>query len=197
MSYANKLEELQRLRAEVRRLEQLAEREAKSMRPLTLDDEKAMASMQARADEAYTAAGRRAPPPLTHERPHEYRLRIADDLKDYSPSWKGKDLSGVTDETAWSVIETQLRADAIQHGRTHGLAARQMRPIEGRTAAGHTQIEWVGGPESRFVNQFRREPRRASFMKPEAYQAMTQASMMQGIVNAGRRPTMQSPRASF
>jgi hypothetical protein len=45
MSYANRLEELQRLRAEVRRLEQLAEREAKSMRPLTLDDEKAMASI--------------------------------------------------------------------------------------------------------------------------------------------------------
>jgi hypothetical protein len=47
MSYAEKLEELQRLRAEVRRLEQLAEREAKSMRPITIDDERQMSSMQA------------------------------------------------------------------------------------------------------------------------------------------------------
>ena len=197
MSYADKLEELQRLRSEVRRLERHAEDEAKRMRPLTLDDEKAMASMQSRADDAFQAAGRRAPPPLGHERPSEYRLRLTDSLKEYSPSWKGKDLSGVTDETAWSVIETQIRADAIQHGRTAGLAARQMRPIEGRTAAGHTQIEWVGGPEASFVNQFRRPARRAVFHSPEAYADMSRTSTMQQIVNTGIRPVAHSPRAGF
>ena len=63
MSYVEKLEELQRLRAEVRRLERQAEAEGKAMQPLTEQDERAMLGMQARADSAYVAANRRAPPP--------------------------------------------------------------------------------------------------------------------------------------
>ena len=88
MSYADKLEELQRLRAEVRRLERQAETEAKRMSPITEADERTMLSMQSRADEAYTAAGRRAPPPLGHERPDEYRRRLADGVKSYSDRWR-------------------------------------------------------------------------------------------------------------
>ncbi|HEY5204308.1 MAG TPA: hypothetical protein VIJ63_06895, partial [Roseiarcus sp.] len=76
-------------------------------------------------------------------------------------------------------------------------AARQMRPIEGRTAAGHTQIEWVGGPEASFVNQFRRPARRAVFHSPEAYADMSRTSTMQQIVNTGIRPVVHSPRAGF
>jgi hypothetical protein len=44
-TYAEKLEELQRLRSEVRRLERLAETEAKNMRPLTEADERAMTAI--------------------------------------------------------------------------------------------------------------------------------------------------------
>src|ERR1700722_9174172 len=165
MSYANKLEELQRLRAEVRLLEQLAEREAKNMRPLTLEDEKAMSSMQARADEAYSAAGRRAPPPLGHERPDEYRRRLADGVKSYSDRWRETNLNVVTDDTALGVIETQIYAHAASHGRTAGLRAREIKPIQNMTAAGHTTIEFVGGPEAHFVRAFERPARRSNFQK--------------------------------
>ena len=136
MSYADKLEELQRLRAEVRRLERQAETEAKRMSPITEADERTMLSMQSRADEAYTAAGRRAPPPLGHERPDEYRRRLADGVKSYSDRWREANLNVVADDTALSVIEEQIYADAASHGRTAGLRAREIKPIQSRTAAG-------------------------------------------------------------
>jgi hypothetical protein len=55
MSYAEKLEELQRLRAEVRRLERQAEDEALRMRPLTEADERAMYADQATFESSYRA----------------------------------------------------------------------------------------------------------------------------------------------
>ena len=129
MSYAEKVEQLQKLRAEVRRLERLAEAEAKRMGPLTEADERRMTEMQARADEAYTAAGRRAPPPTPLERPDEYRRRLADGVKIYSPRWQKADLQAVP-EDALAVLENQIYADAATHGRTHGLKLRQIKPIE-------------------------------------------------------------------
>jgi hypothetical protein len=138
MSYAEKLEELQRLRSEVRRLERLAETEAKNMRPLTESDERAMLAMQSRADEAYQAAGRRAPPPLAHERPDEFRRRLADGVKSYSDRWREANLNVVTDDTALGVIEDQIYADAASHGRTAGLRERDKAdPKQDRSRAHH------------------------------------------------------------
>jgi hypothetical protein len=196
-TYAEKLEELQRLRSEVRRLERLAETEAKRMQPLTEADERSMSSMQARADAAYQAAGRRAPPPLVHERPGEFRRRLADGLKVYSPRWSNADLNVVTDDTALGVIEGQIYADAATHGRTQGLAARQIREHVSRTSAGHTQVEFVGGPEAHFVRAFERPARRAVFMKPEQYSAISNASQIAQVAHAYHRPVVQAPRASF
>jgi hypothetical protein len=62
VSYADKLEELQRLRTEVRRLERLAEAEAKRMQPLTEHQERQMYADQSTFDQAYMVAGRKAPP---------------------------------------------------------------------------------------------------------------------------------------
>ena len=165
MSYADKLEELQRLRAEVRRLECQAETEAKRMSPITEADERSMLSMQSRAGEAYTAAGRRAPPSLGHERPDEYRRRLADSVKSYSDRWRETNLNVVTDDTALGVIETQIYAHAASHGRTAGLRAREIKPIQNMTAAEHTTIEFVGGPEAHFVRAFERPARRSNFQK--------------------------------
>ena len=91
MSYADKLEELQRLRAEVRRLERQAETEARRMQPLTEQDERQMYADQATFDSAYVGAGRKAPPPLPYERPDQYKRRLADGLKGYSSRWSKAD----------------------------------------------------------------------------------------------------------
>jgi hypothetical protein len=196
MSYSDKLAKLQELRAEVRRLEAAAEREARAMQPITEQDERQMMSFQAKADESYACAGRRAPPPLAHERPDEYRRRLVAGVQSYSPRWAKADIEAIVSD-ALPIAEQQIYADAATHGRTAGLAARQIKPIQNRTAAGHTTIEFVGGPEASFVRAFERPARRASFMKPEQYTAMANASQMAKVASAFHRPTVQSPRASF
>jgi hypothetical protein len=196
MSYANKLEELQRLRAEVRRLEQLAEHEARAMQPLTEQDERQMAAVQARADSAYQAAGRRAPPPLPMERPDSYQRRLVAGVQSYSPRWAKADIDAISAD-ALPIAESQIYADAASHGRTAGLRAREIKPIQNRTAAGHTTIEFVGGEEAHFVRAFERPARRAAFMKPEQYTAMANASQMAQVASAFHRPLVHSPRNGF
>jgi hypothetical protein len=61
VSLANDFARARDLRQELRRLEESIARRAERS-PITEADERAMSSMQARADSAYTAAGRRAPP---------------------------------------------------------------------------------------------------------------------------------------
>ena len=126
VSLANDFAKARDLRNELRRLEESIARRA-DRSPVTIEDERSMGEMQARADSAYVAANRRAPPAMPLERPDEYRRRLAEGLQVYSPSWRGKDLNGVTDETAFKAIEGQIFADAVANGRTHGLKPHEIR----------------------------------------------------------------------
>jgi hypothetical protein len=108
MSYAELLERLQALRAQTRALEQQVERQARSMSPLTLDDEREMSNIQSRLDHAYRAANRMAPPPLPCERPAFHR-RLLDGLRVYSDTWRGKDISQVTDRPRCGLSRTSWR----------------------------------------------------------------------------------------
>jgi predicted RNase H-like nuclease (RuvC/YqgF family) len=145
MSYAELLERLQALRAQTRALEQQVERQARSMSPLTLDDEREMSNIQSRLDHAYRAANRMAPPPLPCERPAFHR-RLLDGLRVYSDTWRGKDISQVTDPTALRVIEDQLADAARKRGPTYGMRDGEIKAVE--TSSG-------GGP------RFRSEAQRA------------------------------------
>jgi hypothetical protein len=160
VNLANDFARLRDIKAELRRLEESVQRRAERA-PTSLEDERAMAEMQSRADAAYTAANRRAPPPLPLERASEYRRRLADGVKAYSPRFREVDLSNVVD-AGLNVIEEQIFQDAVVHGRTAGLRAREIKPIQNRTAAGHTTIEFVGGPEAHFVRAFERPARRGA-----------------------------------
>ena len=195
VSLANDFAKARDLRRELRRLEESISRRAER-RPITEQDERHMADMQGRADSAYTAAGRRAPPPLPLERPEEYRRRLADGVKSYSPRFREVDLSGVVDE-GLAVIEQQIYTDAATHGRTHGLKSRQLKPIETRTAAGHSSIEYVGGPKAHFVRYFERPARRVVFKEPNEYMAMARDATVASIAHAYHRPLVQAPRATF
>jgi hypothetical protein len=198
-TYADKLEELQRLKAEVRRLERQAETEAKRMRPITELDERQMTSMQARADEAYQAAGRRAPAPLALESPDEFRRRLVIGLQGYSPRWQKADLGSLVDDVL-PIAESQIYADAIANGRTAGLKGRELREHIGRTTAGHTEVTFSGGPEAHFVRAFERPARRAILPTAEECTKMVQTAAMQRveqIFRYGQRPTVSAPRAGF
>jgi hypothetical protein len=198
-TYSEKLEELQRLKAEIRRLERQAETAARRMQPLTEADERAMLSMQSRADEAYQAAGRRAPAPLPLEHVDEFRRRLADGVKNYSPRWNKADVSSLP-EDAMAIAEQQIYADALQHGRTAGLQAREIRERVRTDHSGHRVVEFDGGPEAHFVRAFERPARRAILPTPEECTKMAQTAAMQRveqIVRYGQRPTVSAPRAAF
>jgi hypothetical protein len=197
VNLANDFAKLRDMKNELRRLEESVQRRAERA-PITEADEHRMTDMQARADAAYVSAGRRAPPPLPLERPDEYRRRLADGVKGYSPRFREVDLSGVVD-AGLAVIEQQIYADAVTHGRTHGLESRQIKPIETRTAAGHSAIEYVGGENGWFGRQFERPARRAVFQQPEQYAAMSRDSQLSriGQIMHTHRPAMQAPRATF
>jgi hypothetical protein len=199
-SYSEKLAELQRLRNEVRRLEQLADREAKSMTPLSLDDEHRMVAAQSRADELYRGAGRLpAPPAEPHERPSAYERRLAAGLAVYSPRWSKANLERMPDD-AFAIARDQIYADAAQNAKTHGLQARQLKPIPTRTASGHESVEWAGGDGAWFGRQFERPVRRAQFQAPEQYAAMSrdgQLSRITELARYGQRPIVQAPTPRF
>ena len=82
VSLANDFAKARDLRNELRKLEESIARRA-DRSPVTIGDERRMGEMQARADSAYQAAGRRAPPALPLERPGEYRRRLAEGLQVY------------------------------------------------------------------------------------------------------------------
>jgi hypothetical protein len=199
MSYSEKLEELHRLRAEVRRLERQAEAEAKSMSPLTIDDEHRMVAAQSRADALYRGAGRLpAPAPEPHERPAAYERRLAAGLAVYSPRWSKANVERMPDD-AFAIARDQIYADAAANAKTHGLKARELKPIPTRSASGHESIEWAGGPDAHFVRAFERPARRAQFQAPEDYARMMQTAAMQRVGEVVRtmRPPLQAPRAGF
>ena len=168
------------------------------MQPLTEQDERDMLAIQARADSAYIAADRRAPPPLPYERKEQYRLRLIDGVKALSPKWRKADISLLPGE-AMAVAEQQIYADVAVYGPTAGLAPSQIKEVIKKSGGGHTVIEFRGGENAHFTQQFSREPRVGIFRTPEAYAAMsrdTQVARVSEIVRT-LRPPLSAPRAAF
>jgi hypothetical protein len=187
------------LRDELRRLERLNEAEMARIQPLSLSEEHAMRDMQSRADELFRGAGRLpAPEPHAHERPSTYERLLADALKVYSARWAKADVFAMPAD-AFKVVQPQIYADAAANARTHGIAPRQLKPIETRTASGHNAIEYVGGDGAWFGRQFERPARRAVFQEPQQYAAMSRDSQVARVAEVVRtmRPPMQAPRAGF
>jgi hypothetical protein len=198
MSYQDQMALLQEKRRELRALEAQAERTARSMSPITLDDELRMVEAQTRADALYRGAGRLpAPPPEPHERPSTYERRLVDGLKVYSERWAKANLAAMPDD-AFQIARAQIFADAAANAKTHGLQARQLKPIPTRTASGHESVEWVGGDGAWFGRQFERPARRAILPTPEECTKMMATAAMQRVSEVIRhRPTPQPLRTGF
>lgn len=199
MTYADTLELLQRKRAELRDLERQAEREAKRMQPLTVDDERRMVDLQARADSAYIAANRRAPPPHAYERPDEYGRRLAVGLQPLSPQWSKVDLDKLSD-SVFEVARKDIYADAVANGRTFGLRPGEMREID-RSNGVHRITEFVGDPDTVwFGSVFTRPPKKAQFFDRDSYMRMSRdanAARVEEIIRGYQRPQVRVPAAAF
>ena len=120
----------------------------------TDDDIHALSDVQARADEVYTALGKRgAPRFLDGEDLMGYRRRIARDLKVHSPEWKEVNLHAITDDSAFEILERRIYADAMSAALAPTTAEPgTLRPIT-RRSGGHEITEYVGEPRT-WMNDF-------------------------------------------
>jgi hypothetical protein len=196
MSLAEDFARAKALKEQLRALEESISRRANASR-ITIEDERRMSAMQSRADSVYSELNRRAPPPLPLERPEEYRRRLASGLQPCSPRWREADLSAVS-EDALNVIESQIfedaRADSIH---PHDLRPSEMRELTRTLPGGHTTVEFRGGENTHFVQQFNRPARRAAFKGPDEYARMSRDLMLSRVEQVMRRPRTEAPRASF
>ena len=91
----------------------------------------ALADAQSRADALAQAFGKRAPAPLTGERPLTYRKRMAQPFKRYSKQFGDVDLSTITDPAVFAGVESVIYADALAASANLGadVPAGELREI--------------------------------------------------------------------
>jgi hypothetical protein len=200
MTYSEKLAEIQRRRQELFALEQSANREAKSMQPLTADQEREMHVTQARFDEAYTKAGRRAEPPHAYERPDSYRQRLIAGLQKYSPKYQGKDLTGIAYEPALASIEKEICDDAARFGPIYGMKDGEIKAVETSSGGGHKVINFIGTEGTHFTQQFSRPVGKAILPTFEEANRMLTNNLLAKVtqrVPGYLRELVTSPKPNF
>lgn len=113
------------------------------------EDYHAMCDVQARADEVYSALGQRSAPRfLDGEDSLSYRRRLVRDLKKHSPDWKDVNIHAIADESAFSVMERRVYADALDVARSPVTAEPGTLRSVTRRSGGHEITEYVGEPKT-------------------------------------------------
>jgi hypothetical protein len=120
---------IQEQRRKLAMMEAQANADAQAMQPISIEQERQMADTQARLDEAYQAAGRRAPPPLPYEKPTQFHRRLLDGLRVYSDEWRSRSINGVNDPNVLSAIEANVVSAARQNGPTYGLRPTEIKQV--------------------------------------------------------------------
>jgi len=119
-------------------------------RPLTDADINAFGKVQSRADSVYSALGSRARAPLQGESLLAYRRHFINDLKQYSTTWKDKDLSVVAaNDAVFATVEEQIMNEAEATARSPATTKPgelRMRTI--RMDSGHIRNEFIGRPSA-------------------------------------------------
>ena len=193
------MQQIQVLKDKLRDAQAELQRRSDAATPIMPDDERKLVEYQSRADSVLREAGRFAQAPLPLERPAQYRRRLAESLKEFSPELKGCEFHRMDDVT-FSKFEEMLFEGAKKNGRSFGLKPTEMRPIESKSVGGHARVDWAGGEKAWFGSTFARPARRAVFKSQGEYQAMERdanLARVSEVISAARRQTVSVPRASF
>ncbi|HAW3351304.1 TPA: NUDIX domain-containing protein [Escherichia coli] len=122
--------------------------ELKSRIPTELSDAERneVADAQVKADSVFSAFGKRAPMPLSGEKPLAYRRRLMIQLQEHSPDFKGVDLSAIADSALLGIAEKQIYADA-QKTASLSVGPGMLREIKRADATGRQISTFEGDPE--------------------------------------------------
>ncbi|MGV3885478.1 NUDIX hydrolase [Citrobacter portucalensis] len=115
--------------------------------PTELSDEERneVADAQVKADSVFSCFGKRAPVPLSGEKPLAYRRRLMIQLQEHSPDFKTVDLSSIADSALLSVAEKTIYADA-QKSASLSVDPGMLREIKRADATGRQISTFEGDP---------------------------------------------------
>lgn len=115
--------------------------------PTELSDEERneVADAQVKADSVFSCFGKRAPVPLSGEKPLAYRRRLMIQLQEHSPDFKSVDLSSISDSALLSVAEKTIYADA-QKSASLSVGPGMLREIKRADATGRQISTFEGDP---------------------------------------------------
>ncbi|EJL5772731.1 NUDIX domain-containing protein [Salmonella enterica] len=121
--------------------------ELRSRIPTELSDEERneIADAQVKADSVFSCFGKRAPVPLSGEKPLAYRRRLMIKLQEHSPDFKTVDLSTIADSALLSVAEKTIYADA-QKSASLSVGPGMLREIKRADATGRQISTFEGDP---------------------------------------------------
>ncbi|MDN0096604.1 NUDIX domain-containing protein [Yersinia rohdei] len=104
-----------------------------------------VADAQVKADSAFSAFGKRAPVPLSGEKPLSYRRRLMIQLQEHSSDYKAVDLSSIADSALLNIAEKQIYADA-QSSASLSVGPGMLREIKRADATGRQISTFEGDP---------------------------------------------------
>ncbi len=135
------------LRQQQAEIEALKAQLGKVSKTPSIEDRNAISKARRRADGVYSALGRETPEVLPGELHISYSRRLADGLKDLSPTLKKANIDGLP-EDVFRVAEERIYADAAEATKN----PTNMKPMELRShryqdeATGHMVTEYHGDP---------------------------------------------------
>ncbi|MEX3140221.1 NUDIX domain-containing protein [Serratia ureilytica] len=115
--------------------------------PTELSDEERneVADAQVKADSVFSCFGKRAPVPLSGEKPLAYRRRLMIQLQEHSQDFKAVDLSSIADSALLGFAEKQIYADA-QKSASLSVGPGTLREIKRADATGRQISTFEGDP---------------------------------------------------
>jgi hypothetical protein len=116
--------------------------------PLSTEGRAIFGSAQMRFDSAYQALGTSAPGPLSGEELRNYRIRLATGIKANSRDYRDSDLSTIGDETAFTLIEGRIIADAVAASTSNATPEGQLRMVTSIDEHGRRVAKFYGDAET-------------------------------------------------
>ncbi|MBA1151883.1 NUDIX hydrolase [Escherichia coli] len=142
---AEEAERMAKEKADSELRQQIADLRSRIPTELSDEERNEVADAQVKADSVFSCFGKRAPVPLSGEKPLAYRRRLMIQLQEHSPDFKSVDLSSISDSALLSVAEKTIYADA-QKSASLSVGPGMLREIKRADATGRQISTFEGDP---------------------------------------------------
>lgn len=142
---AEEAEKMAKEKADSQILQEIAELRSRIPTELSDEERNEVAEAQVKADSVFSSFGKRAPIPLSGEKPMAYRRRLMIQLQEHSPDFKAVDLSAIADSQLLSAAEKHIYADA-QKAASLSVGPGMLREIKRKDATGREISTFEGDP---------------------------------------------------